>query len=439
MEPFFKMEVKEEGELEYFDEEGELNIDIKIEMNIKAKRTKHKCPTCNHTALSSNLEKHIEQHNESTLKCPICEFKARGPIHLKKHIKIHGDPKFVCNQCDYKGYDSGNYRQHKTYKHAIEFLTCEICNFSTKSSRSLRQHRLKHQLTTPLSTYTVIDETGYNCEIKELSSESIHNKIEENVKNEKAKQSSDHSPYFKCKLCSLVFTFKKRQTYEKIIKHYNESHFTCFICDAKGESKYDLNKHFDRHKTEGTKYICKVNECCFSCFKPVNMFFHLGSNHTKMWLQCDECNIKISSYAELKKHKKKYPSDTKKQENLKKNVHGGKNRYRHFGLISHLNFSYNCKYCDFTQAVDFRSLYIQNFKAHIKNKHFICFICEPKFNDGHYFEKHLTHIKLNLEYFCVKQMDAHIKIVLLEFFIIHAQFIIMSGSNVMNVLRNLKY
>ena len=51
------MEVKEEGEIEHFEEEGEVNNDIKLEMNIRAERTKLLCPTCNHTtALSSNLE-----------------------------------------------------------------------------------------------------------------------------------------------------------------------------------------------------------------------------------------------------------------------------------------------------------------------------------------------------------------------------------------------
>ena len=58
----------------------------------------------------------------------------------------HQDPKYLCDKCEYKTYDAGTFSTHKKVKHGTVILTCEEClDFSTKSERTLRNHKSKHK------------------------------------------------------------------------------------------------------------------------------------------------------------------------------------------------------------------------------------------------------------------------------------------------------
>ena len=58
-------------------------------------------------------------HNESTLKCPHCNYMVSGDYTLKKHMLIHEDPTYFCTECNYKKYDAPNFFTHRTKKHII--------------------------------------------------------------------------------------------------------------------------------------------------------------------------------------------------------------------------------------------------------------------------------------------------------------------------------
>ena len=107
-----------------------------------------KCPKCDYNAPTlSNLDWHKEKHNGLTLNCLKCNFVARGRQHLRKHSKTHEDPKYFCDKCDYKTYDAGNFKVHNTVKHGNEYLKCNQCKYDTKSNRSYKKHMLKHNNT----------------------------------------------------------------------------------------------------------------------------------------------------------------------------------------------------------------------------------------------------------------------------------------------------
>ena len=93
----------------------------------------------------SKMKDHMATHsNEKNFQCDQCEFSGNTKANLDQHMRRHNAPKYVCDKCEYKSSDSGNFTVHKQVKHGSVVLSCEDCDYSTKSRRSLREHRRKH-------------------------------------------------------------------------------------------------------------------------------------------------------------------------------------------------------------------------------------------------------------------------------------------------------
>ena len=93
----------------------------------------------------SKMKDHMATHsNEKNFQCDQCEFSGNTKANLDQHMRRHNAPKYVCDKCEYKSSDSGNFTVHKQVKHGSVVLSCEDCDYNTKSRRSLREHRRKH-------------------------------------------------------------------------------------------------------------------------------------------------------------------------------------------------------------------------------------------------------------------------------------------------------
>ena len=93
----------------------------------------------------SVLARHKDIHNTNEMyNCDACEYKGKGKHNLKVHMKKHKEPSLSCTDCKYKTYDSANFSVHKRVKHGNIILNCEVCEFTSKSKRSLRMHKEKH-------------------------------------------------------------------------------------------------------------------------------------------------------------------------------------------------------------------------------------------------------------------------------------------------------
>ena len=103
------------------------------------------CGLCEYkTAFFGRLSRHKEIHSTDIYSCVVCEYKGKGKSNLRVHMKRHQEPKFICTECSYKTYDSANFGTHKKVKHGNVILKCDICEYDTKSKRSLRKHAEKH-------------------------------------------------------------------------------------------------------------------------------------------------------------------------------------------------------------------------------------------------------------------------------------------------------
>lgn len=108
------------------------------------------CNQCDYKTGGPTAKGHMKTHmarhsNEKNFICDQCEFSGNTTWALQKHLQRHNPdmPKYLCNECDYKSTDSGNFKAHKQVKHGSVVLSCEDCEYSTKSTRSLREHNKK--------------------------------------------------------------------------------------------------------------------------------------------------------------------------------------------------------------------------------------------------------------------------------------------------------
>jgi KRAB domain-containing zinc finger protein len=110
---------------------------------------RYDCTICDYStggySGKSHLKLHMETHNkEKSFMCDKCEYKSSSQRSLKEHLQRHEDTKrFLCDGCDYKTNNYPNFLAHKRTKHG-ETMSCDDCDFTTKSDRTMRNHKYKH-------------------------------------------------------------------------------------------------------------------------------------------------------------------------------------------------------------------------------------------------------------------------------------------------------
>ena len=109
------------------------------------------CNLCNYKTSGHDGKGHMTIHmarhsKEKPFLCDKCEFSGRTKQSLNRHMQRHDrtTPKYLCDECDYKSFDQSNFAAHRRVKHGLLVLSCAQCDYNTKSTRSLRDHKNKH-------------------------------------------------------------------------------------------------------------------------------------------------------------------------------------------------------------------------------------------------------------------------------------------------------
>ena len=94
-----------------------------------------------------HMKTHMSRHTkDQAFKCDQCDFVGYVRQSLERHMqrKHRETPKYLCDECDYKSSDFSNFNAHRQVKHGSVDLICDECGYNTKSSRSMREHKMKH-------------------------------------------------------------------------------------------------------------------------------------------------------------------------------------------------------------------------------------------------------------------------------------------------------
>jgi len=110
---------------------------------------RYACTICDYStgghSGKGHLKIHMERHNtEKSYMCDKCEYKSSCQRSLKQHLQTHEEtPRFLCDGCDYTSNDYSNFLAHNRTKHG-DTMSCDNCDFTTKSDRTMRNHKSKH-------------------------------------------------------------------------------------------------------------------------------------------------------------------------------------------------------------------------------------------------------------------------------------------------------
>ena len=172
----------------------------------KRHEAKQKCSTCN--KMVSNLDKHQRMHKNRKFSCDVCDYKTNVSASLKKHKLTHS--RTECSICHRS---VASLKEHLKEVHGDKQHSCDTCSYSTRSLQTLERHKLTHNKT--------------KCPIcKKL------------VANVKAHMRYASGEKFPCKLCEKKFEPHKMKMHMKIV----HKRISCGTCAETFNGKFDLRQ-----------------------------------------------------------------------------------------------------------------------------------------------------------------------------------------------------
>ena len=254
---------------------------------------------------------------KKVLKCEMCPYTTKGVFSgqadkLKRHVRRHtGEKPYVCDmekECHEKFISSSELIGHKRRKHTHEKpFCCYICGKAFIASSQLKQHSyIRH---------SVERQKTLKCDICDFctdttSSIRTHRKI--------------HFPAvktFDCDKCNKVFRTRSRLSRHQISLHDEsaEKKFKCEQCDRPFLEKYNMMKHIDLVHNKVKRFFCK--ECGKGLYKRCDLLHHIVVKHPdttqppQEW-KCVECKKTYPHSRALKHHTRvvhnsipRYPCD----------------------------------------------------------------------------------------------------------------------------------
>ena len=102
--------------------------------------------------MKGNLRKHLRtcqykpnEEDTEPFYCQLCDYSSMSKINLAQHQKVHQDPSLQCDLCYYKAKYAHHLKHHKETMHlkSIDY-SCDLCSFKSIHKRSLQNHRRIH-------------------------------------------------------------------------------------------------------------------------------------------------------------------------------------------------------------------------------------------------------------------------------------------------------
>ena len=112
-----------------------------------------KCNYCDfRMSAKGNLRNHMRtcqykpnEENKELLYCKLCDYSSVSKINLAQHQKVHQEPSLQCDLCNYKAKYAHHLKNHKETMHLRNIdYSCDLCSFKSIHKRSLQNHRRIH-------------------------------------------------------------------------------------------------------------------------------------------------------------------------------------------------------------------------------------------------------------------------------------------------------
>ncbi len=262
------------------------------------------------------LNKHKKRkHSKITqfFKCDSigCSFSTNNSGNLKKHQRIHDLTAIQRVKCDFcsKTYESvtafNSLKEHQKRTHfdlfpELELLSCEKCDFKTKSVATFNRHKEVH-------------ESEENCKLFKCDFENCSKSYSKMQSLNEHKRTTHLGIVYKCDFENCEKIFRDRKGFSKHkLRHKGIKNFVCNQC---GKSFYEnrlLRIHMNSH-TGDKPYVCEWPGYEKRYGKPLLLTLHKRYHKNDRRYVCDwpQCQYKTGKKFNLDKHKAKHTGEKK--------------------------------------------------------------------------------------------------------------------------------
>ncbi|XP_055608744.1 zinc finger protein 761-like [Uranotaenia lowii] len=372
--------------------------------------------TCKHCgivmAIKLNMTRHVEIHNNPTVKCTFCESKFVSVTRMRTHARsVHqmASNSYECDECDKKFEGKrllNDHRQathfpkqcnicestveshpklmaHFKARHSQLLLECNHCDKKYIRQRDLDYHMLQH-----METPTDDDKDFYQITVEKVTLSSC-NQCERQFIS--AEHLQAHIIDHKTAPISRRYNRRSKEDLAKL-----ELKYECNICKA----RYRLPGSLDAHiRTHMESYICDE---CGAIFKTKTYLkLHVTNKHSRDFrFSCEFCQKAFSTRTNLDRHRRvhtgerPYPCDLCE---ARFKTHDGyrKHMRRHTG-----ERPFQCELCPKTFLC--QSSFKNHRLVHSGAMAFACFYCDQRFNVSKNRKRHIERIHPGLP---TKQQD----------------------------------
>ena len=256
------------------------------------------CDQCDYRTMTKQT---LETHKNGVhlglrpFKCKACGQGFTQNAHMNSHYqRVHlGLKPYKCKYCDKSVSSNQEMKLHLAAIHddpeGAKKLKCDKCDFSTLSSKSLKNHSFQHGKPKP-----------HKCEHCEKA---YVKKAELNIHMINAH--SDEAA-FPCNFCSMAFMSKPGLNYHIIAEHPQHRQiewYKCDQCEYQSKHKIGLKMHKKIHMEDtDDKVTCDICELSVS---KTYLSTHMKTIHEEegKLFNCDLCDFKTKYKYEVKKHK----------------------------------------------------------------------------------------------------------------------------------------
>ncbi|XP_035828099.1 uncharacterized protein LOC101848996 [Aplysia californica] len=178
-------------------------------------------------------------------KCYLCDFTSKSSLVLKQHREVcHGEKPFCCAHCSYSCRTKSDLTKHEHIHLPEHTYRCTECNYTGKRLRYLQKHMKIHQEgNVDGEEEKKEEEFPFSCHICEFRC---------NSKSELDSHLPSHSKQFRkyvCAYCGLPFRHKAPYT-RHLAVHPEACPYICTLCGSAFKKKSLLLKHEQSHKSE---------------------------------------------------------------------------------------------------------------------------------------------------------------------------------------------
>ncbi|XP_056228794.1 zinc finger protein 665-like [Seriola aureovittata] len=277
------------------------------------------CPICIDRRFrdANKLARHMRTHTkEKPFTCPICATTFSQSYHMTRHLRNqHGAGQHVCSTC---GKSLGSFSELQSHKrmHTLQVLSCPDCHEKFTNNGAFLIHIMSHRK--KQSTQTARRSFQRSDEVKNeaiIESSKKKNNESEDCNDNAAENNADSAGNGDSqeKRSGVNVKTEVKDTNEAKSPHggskkekdasktKTKGHF-CPICvDRRFRGPNKLARHMRTH-TKEKPFTCPV--CTLTFSQSYHMTRHLRNQHGLGQYICSKCGKNLSSWLELKAHKK---------------------------------------------------------------------------------------------------------------------------------------